>query len=539
MTDPLSEADFLVIGSGSAALSAALRAAEAGLSVTVLEKTKWLGGTSAMSGAGIWIPANHVARAEGVEDSPEEALSYLRASAPDGWQTEEDALWAAFAGAAPRALQFIDRNTPLEFVVTHEPDPFSEYPGGKAYGRQLSVRPLSRRLLGPWAARLRRSTQAHLFSYTEMITMDPYHHPFRVGFRMLPTLVYRWLTGTRGQGNALMTGLIRGCLDLGVRFSIETPARALVQDDTGRVVGVEIEQGGQRRNLRARRGVLLATGGFEWDVDMQERHFPGGVTYLGSPATNTGDGQKMARAAGAALARLDQANVYPCLPTIYHGRQTGLPMTFNTERHAILVNRHGQRFVSENDFNIGERLDERDPDTGEPVHLPVWLVGDRRFFARSLPFRWYARRDKSFVTRAETLRELAEKVGLPPANLEASVERFNGFCRAGTDLDFARGDTIWDRYKAKDPATKLTDVTRPPFYAVKLGRSLLGTKGGARTNENAQVLRPDGSVIPGLYAAGLAMANPIGTRAIGAGTTLGPNLTWGFVAAENLLTQNS
>jgi 3-oxosteroid 1-dehydrogenase len=531
----LDECDFLVIGSGSAALSAALRAAKGGLSVQVVEKTAWLGGTSAMSGAGIWIPANHVARAAGVEDSVEEAIEYIRAAAPEGWSNAEAPLWTAFAENAPRALEFIDDNTPLKFVITKEPDPFSEFPGGKVYGRQLTVEPLSRWRIGGLSRHLRRSTMANLFSYQEMTSLDPYHHPLRASLGVLPKLAWRLLANSRGMGNALMTGLIRGCLDLGVTMHRRTPALSLVQDTSGRVTGAVVEIHGGSRSLAARHGVLLATGGFEWDEGLRERHFPGGVRFLGSPAGNTGDGQRMAAVAGAKLDRMDQANIYPCLPTTYEGRPAGLPFTFTSEKHCILVDRNGRRFVNEKDFNIGERIDERDPRTGAPVHLPVWLIGDARFPKQSLPFLWFARKDKGFMIRAATLAELARKTGLPPETLADTVARFNRFCDEGADLDFRSGQTAWDAYKSGGAKAALHKVCEAPFVAVEVSRSILGTKGGARTDERGRVLRQDGSVIDGLYAAGLAMANPFGTRAFGAGTTLGPNLTWGFICAEAVL----
>jgi 3-oxosteroid 1-dehydrogenase len=527
--------DFLVIGSGSAALSAALRAAKGGLSVQVVEKTAWLGGTSAMSGAGIWIPANHVARAAGVEDSVEEAIRYIRAAAPEGWSNTEAPLWTAFAENAPRALEFIDENTPLEFVITKEPDPFSEHPGAKVYGRQLTVEPLSRWRIGGLSRHLRRSTLPNIFSYQEMTSLDPYHHPLRSSLKVLPKLAWRLLANSRGMGNALMTGLIRGCLDLGVTIRRQMPAMSLVQDPSGRVTGAVVESRGRRHSVAARHGVLLASGGFEWDEAMRERHFPGGARFLGSPSGNTGDGQKMAAEAGARLDRMDQANIYPCLPTSYDGRPAGMPMTFTAEKHCILVNRHGRRFVNEKDFNIGERIDERDPRTGAPVHLPVWLIGDARFLKQSLPFLWFARKDRDFVIRAATLMELAQRAGLPPEALADTVARFNRFCDDGADLDFLSGQSAWDAYKAAGAKVSLHKVSEGPFVAIEVSRSILGTKGGARTDERGRVLREDGSVIEGLYAAGLAMANPFGTRAFGAGTTLGPNLTWGFICAETVL----
>lgn len=533
----MNEFDVLVIGSGSAACASALRAAKGGLSVLMIEKSEWLGGTSAMSGAGIWIPANHIAADEGVADSREEALEYLRGVSPEGWSQKEDALWRAFVEAAPTMLRFICENTPLDLRLIKEPDPFAETPGGKLYGRMVSPQPLSRNILGRLARRLRRSTLPHSFTYQEIVDHDLYHHPIRTGFRIWPKLVRRWLTNAGGQGTALMAGLLKGCVDAGVTVRHETRAVGLVQDGDSRISGVEVEAAGKRTTIAARRGVVIATGGFEWDADMLATHFPGVYDRIGSPSSNEGDGQKLAASVGAQLDRMDQANVYPCLPTRYRGKPHGLPMTFQAEPHSIVVNRDAQRFVSENDFNIGEAIDARGPD-GAPVHLPCYLVGDHRFLKASLPFRWYASYEPDWVKKAETIAGLADKLGLPAAPLERTIARWNDFCARGRDEDFRRGENGWEEYKAHGPENRLKPIDKPPYIGMTLNRSFLGTKGGARTNDRAQVLRADGSIIPGLYAAGLAMANPIGTRAVGAGTTLGPNLTWGFIAAETILQQN-
>ena len=530
--------DVLVIGSGSAALSAALRAAKGGLRVTVIEKTQRLGGTSAMSGAGVWIPANHVAQAAGLHDSVEEALTYLRSASPHDWRDIEDPLWQAFCHNGAPMLAFLEQATPLRFELVDEPDPMSEQPGGKLQGRMMSCTALSRRLLGRFGSRLRRSTLPHIFTYREVVDGDLYHHPFRLGLKLLPKLVWRLMTDSRGQGSALMTGLLKGCIDAGCRIEIGTRALTLIAESDGRIIGAEVEQDGQRRSIRAGRGVVIATGGFEWDTDLMAGHFPGPLNYRGSPRSNTGDGQRMAAAVGAQMDRMDQANIYPCLPTRYEGEPHGLPMTFQAEPHSIIIDRTGQRFVSESDFNIGEAMDRRDPVTGVPLHLPVWLVADRRFLRRSLPFHWYARKAPGWVRKAATLGELARMIDVPADALEAAVRRFNGFCRKGWDLDFRRGESAWENYKSHGPEGKLGPIDRAPFVALSIDRSILGTKGGARTNDRGQVIRADGSVIAGLYAAGLAMANPIGTRALGAGTTLGPNLTWGYICAETLLRQN-
>lgn len=528
--------DVVVIGTGSAACSAALRAAKGGLKVIALEKSDWLGGTSAMSGSGVWIPANHIAAAANVSDSKQEAIDYLRAVQPADWAESEGVRHRAFVENAPAMLKFIAENTPIDFRLIDEPDPYVEAPGGKKFGRMLSPMPLSRRLVGKYAGRMRRSTLPHVFTYQENVNSDLYHHPIRAILKLWPKLLWRWLTNSGAQGTALMTGLVKGCLDAGVSFRLATRAVALVQDDAGRVVGVEVESKGRREILSARRGVVIASGGFEWNKEMRETYFPGPVDRIGTPSSNEGDGQKLAASVGGHLDRMDQANIYVCLPTRYEGKRYGLPINFLYEPHSILVNRFGKRFFSEAHFNIGEALDARNAD-GSPANLPCYLVGDHRFLQSSITFRWYASYERDWVKKADTIEELAAKLGLPAKVLKDTIERWNGLCAKGRDDDFHRGEAAWER-KKDGGQVRLQPIDKPPYVGLSVNRSIIGTKGGARTNEFAQVLREDGSIISGLYAAGLAMANPIGTRAVGAGTTLGPNLTWGYISAEAILKQN-
>lgn len=543
MDEPRQAVDVVVAGSGAAALTAALTASVGGLGVLILEKSDRIGGTSAMSGAGTWVPANHHARAAGMADSAAEALTYLRSASPPGWADAEDALWQAFVSEAPHMLAFVERHTPLRYGLTGEPDPIAEAPGGKARGRMVSPHPLSRRLVGRYGRLIRRSTLPHHFSYLEAHHFDLYHQPFRSAFRLAPHLLWRLLTNSAGQGSALITGLLKGCLDHGCRILLNARVVSLLSDlPGGTVSGVVVEENGHPYPVFARRGVVLATGGFEWDAEMRGQYFPGPLDRIGSPRSNQGDGQRLAASVGAELARMDQANVYPTLPAIYEGRPHGMPMTFQAEPHAIVVDRHAHRFASEYDYNIGEALDRRDPESGAPLHLPAWVIADRRFLRRSAVFRFHAAKEPGWIRRAESLAALARKAGLPEAALQATVERFNSFCRAGQDADFRRGESAWERSKAgpwiNGANPTLGAIEAPPFFAIPFNRSLLGTKGGARTNAHGQVLRPDGSLIAGLYCAGNAMANPIGTRALGAGTTIGPCMTWGYICGNALVRAN-
>jgi len=543
--------DVVIIGSGSAACSAALKLACSGLEVLVVEKSGWLGGTSAMSGAGVWIPANHIAAKAGLADSEEEAMAYMAAVLPAARFAKEEKLLQNFVRQAPQALRFICQNTLLDFRLIDEPDPYADAIGGKKQGRMLSPMPLSRRLLGSLGRKLRRSTLPHIFTYQENIGYDLYHHPMRAILRLWPRLLWRWLNNAGAQGTALMTGLIKGCLDAGVVFMLETRAVSLIQGDKGEIVGIEVEEGkagagakiGAKqigtRQIGAKRGVIIASGGFEWDDKMREHHFPPPLDRMGTPSSNEGDGQKMGMGVGAQLDSMEEANLYVCLPTRYEGKRYGLPINFLYEPHSILVNREGARFVSEAHFNIGEFIDARD-ENGRDINLPCYLIGDHRFLRTSLPFRWYASYEPDWVKKAETIEELATKLGLSAHSLAATIKRWNEFCAQGRDEDFHRGETIWERKKDGHPdgSLRLKPIDKPPYIGLCVNRSIIGTKGGIRTNERAQALRADGTIIPGLYAAGLAMANPIGTRAVGAGTTLGPNLTWGYIAAQTILIQN-
>jgi 3-oxosteroid 1-dehydrogenase len=252
----------------------------------------------------------------------------------------------------------------------------------------------------------------------------------------------------------------------------------------------------------------------------------------------------MAEAVGARLTRMDQANIYAVTHTIYEGQRHAKPLNELFKPHCILVDREGKRFVNEGDPNVGVALDERDPKTGQPIRLPCWRIFDQQYAAKNTISMRLGRKDPNWFRSAETIEALAAKIALDPATLRATVERFNGFVRADKDTDFHRGETAWEKFYTPDRASPpktgaLGTIERPPFYAAPYLRGLLVTKGGPRTNERGQVLRQDGSVIAGLYCAGVAMANPIGSKAVGAGTTIGPCLTWGYICGQNLLRENA
>ncbi|MAI90052.1 FAD-dependent oxidoreductase [Ponticaulis sp.] len=528
------EFDVVVLGSGASGLTAGLTAAQAGLSVLILEKSDLIGGTSAMSGAGVWIPANHFMLEKGLKDSPEQALNYIKAVLPDEWSNREMPRWQAFVDHGPAMLRMVDDLTPIEFEILSEPDPELEVEGSVKYGRMVSPAPMKLKdAIGPLAKKLRPSTQPHELTYEEMIWANFIHKPVTGHIRQAPKILKRKLGGYETQGSALIAGLLRGCFDHGAELRTEAAASNLIQNEAGDVVGVAFEEKGERKTVTARRGVVLATGGFEWDETEFRSEFPGPVDLICSPRTNTGDGQRMAKAAGAELHHMDQMNIAGALPVKYENEVHGMPLRFQADRHAIVVNKYGRRFGNELDFNFGERLLERNPQTGEYLNLPAWVVGDMATLKHTPILSVFARNQKGWMRRARSLSELAKKIDLPPAELEATVERYNGFAQAEKDEDFGRGEPGYDRL-ITGKAGAMAEIKYPAYIAMPFNISLMSTKGGPMTDAEGRVTRADGSTLPGLFAAGVVMANPFGTRAVGTGTTIGPAMTWGYICGLTL-----
>ena len=529
------EYDVVVVGTGAAGLSAALAADANGAKVLIIEKADVIGGTTAMSGGCIWAPRNHRAQKLGIEDSREAVLDYIRAVSPDGWHNTEEALWATFVDYVPEVIDFLEKHSPLRFTPNNEPDPYAEEIGGLEKGRNVTADPLPIGILGEWRDRVRKVTFNVWLTYDEVVDTFFFANPKKWALRYAPRLLWRTLRNIRTRGNALSVGLLKGCLDAGIDIWTESPAVRLLTVD-GRVTGIEIDRDGKRVTVPAPSGVILASGGFEWNPEMMARHFPGPVEWTASPSTNTGDGQRMAEEIGAQLDRMDQALVMGTTPVMYEGRLQGQPAADYFLPHSMIVNRHGKRFVNEKQMNVGMAFAERDPETDGPLHLPAWRIYDSQF-ASKYPHAMPSKNFEGNYFCAETLVNLAAQINVDPSGLEETATRFSAFAKVGVDKDFGRGSHAWDCNRGGDPDHKpnptLGTIEKPPFYAMPFKASFLGTKGGPRTNEKAQVLRADGSIIEGLYAAGNVMSNCFGSKGVGAGTTLGPCLTWGYVAGLN------
>ncbi|MFF5992461.1 3-oxosteroid 1-dehydrogenase [Prauserella flavalba] len=551
--DHSAEFDVVVVGSGAAGMTAALAAADAGLDVVVIEKAARFGGSTARSGGGVWIPGNEALRAAGVTDTPEDARRYLEAIVGDVVPAERR---QAYLDHGADVVAFVHKHTPLRLTwVRDYSDYHPEAPGGRPGGRSVEPLPLDGKVLGDELANLEPPYSAPPLGVP--ITQADYRwlsllarHPrgiarlLRLGLRGLAGR----LTGKRllSMGQALAAGLRAGLLRADVPVWLSTPMTGL-QSEHGVVTGVLARRDGREVLLRARRGVVLASGGFEHNDQLRQKYQrqPIGTKWTVGAVGNTGDGITAGLQLGATVDLMDDAWWGPSMPL------TGGPWFALAERSrpgCILVNTRGERFVNESAPYVEAVHAMYGPGEGPAHNIPTWLVFDQRYRNRymftglgprqPLPGRWFK---AGIAAKAATLEALAERIEVPAGALTATVERFNAFARRGVDEDFGRGASAYDHYYG-DPRNKpnpsLGPLARAPFYAVKIVPGDLGTKGGLVTDVHARVLREDGTAIEGLYAAGNTSSAVMGRTYAGPGATIGPAMVFGYLAARHLATQN-
>jgi succinate dehydrogenase/fumarate reductase flavoprotein subunit len=533
--------DVVVLGSGAAGLTAALAAAVAGARVGLFEKAGLIGGTTALSGGTLWVPANQPARRAGVEDSRELGLRYL-ASLSNGMILPD--LAGALIDGGPELVDFVERHTGMRFLlVAGYPDYHPERPGGlPGGGRSIEIDLVSFASpgLAQWADRIAGDTRRLLIRET----------PLGGGTGVLPADVRaeRDTARLEGLGRGLVAGLLEACLGRGVEVTTNARGTRLLTAGTagtaGTVTGVEVETPAGVRQVRAG-AVVLATGGFEYDAELVRDFLRGPLTGpIGAP-DNTGDGLRMAMRLGAKLGNMREAWWAPVVG--YPGqRRDGAANGLLASREralpgSIMVNASGRRFANEaaNYNAFGGAFHSLDASRFEYPNLPSYMIFDQSVVDRFGVFGG-APGDgvPDWVTRAGTLGELAKELGLPADKVAETVRRFNDSASAGTDPEFGRGDSAFDRFpggRTLDPASPfstLGPVEAAPFYGVEVQSSLLGTKGGPRTDREGRVLNVDGDVISGLYAAGNVMANPTGMVYGGAGATLAVATVFGMFAGR-------
>jgi 3-oxosteroid 1-dehydrogenase len=533
------ECDVLIVGSGNGGLSAALTSHYHGLDTLVIEKMAFFGGSSALSGGGVWIPNNPVNVKAGVKDSIEDARTYLDAVVGDRVPA---ARREAYLQAGPAMLELLMTKTRhVRYMrVPGYSDYHPEAPGGAPDGRSVEPVPVDARLLGEDAERLNRTNMLKPPGGLWLTTKE---------YRRLLLVLRNWqgkrtalkvgvrtaLTRLSGRqmlslGAAGVARLRLAAKEAGIPVWLETPLRELIVED-GKVVGVRAERDSSSINIRARRGVILAAGGFEHNEEMRHQYQQEPITTAwtsGSPG-NTGDAIQAGLAIGAGVDLMDDAWWGPSMDakkfSIFLLAERMLP-------GSIIVNGEGERYFNEAAPYVNFVHAMYDGHKSGTSHIPSYLIIDQRYRNRypfstvpprkAFPKSWVK---NEIVVIADTIAELAGKLGLPPEGLEATVARYNELVAGGRDLDFGKGDSAYDRYYG-DPTIKpnpnLSPIDHAPYYAVKIVPGDLGTKGGLVCDEHSRVLREDGSVIDGLYATGNTSASPMGNEYPGAGGTLGP-----------------
>lgn len=542
--------DVIVLGSGAAGMTAALAARKRGLSVLVVEKATKFGGSTARSGGGIWIRNNVINQGVGIPDSFEEAAGYLQRVVGDGSPLENQ---QAFLRNGPLMIDFLMQNSPLRFRwMEGYSDYYPDLPGGKAEGASIEPEVVDGRILGRELANL---NPPYIPTPTGVVVFGANYKWLCLatvtlqGAKIAAQGVARFLeTKLKGMkpltmGQALAAGLRAGLLQWKIPLWLNTPFEALTQDDSGRITGVKVRRNGELLALSAKHGVIVASGGFEHNAAMryQYQSQPIGTEWTLGAVSNTGDGIRMGQDIGAATALLDDAWWGPSIVL-----EPGKPYFCLSERSlpgSLMINAEAQRFVNESaPYHDVVNAMYRQPRRGQS--LPIWLITDHKYRERYLfrdvlpglpyPKAWY---ESGAVVQADSLEELAQKINVSAFELRATVERFNQAADDGFDPEFNRGGNAYDRYYA-DPGVKpnpsLRSLAKAPFYAFRMVPGDLGTKGGLKTNAKARVLRQDGSEIPGLYAAGNASASVMGRSYAGNGSTLGPAMTFGFIAANDI-----
>ncbi|MEU3749248.1 MULTISPECIES: FAD-dependent oxidoreductase [Streptomyces] len=541
--------DVVVVGSGSAGMAAALTARLRGLTVLVVEKTAVYGGSTALSGGAIWVPNNFHLDAAGLGDTPEKARAYLDATVGDRVPAARKDAYLTYG---PRMVREFHDRTAVRFVYTPGySDYYPERLGGYPQGRSVEPRIFDFRKLGPeQRATMRR---AGLPTYGLTITSKDFRllnmvgrtwagrrTAARVGGRAVKAL----LSGQRllSLGEALIARMRHSLDALGGDLWLSAPLTGLVEED-GRIAGIRVTRDGRDLTVRATGGVVLASGGFSHDQRLREKHLPAPTSTEWSAAADgqTGDALELATALGAGTDLMDKVWGAPSVVV-----PDGTPFFLVADRGVpgmVIVDGAGNRYANEaapyHEFVDAMYANDR-PGAGT---VPSWLILDaaaksRYLFMGLLPGRPFPKSwlESGFVKKAATVEELAVRIGVAPERLRATVERFNGFARAGRDEDFHRGDSVYDRYYGDPtlPNPNLAPLEKGPFHAIPVHPGDIGTKGGLVTDATARVLREDGTPIDGLYASGNVSAAVMGETYPGPGATIGPAMTFSWLAVNDI-----
>ncbi len=536
------QVDLLVAGTGAAALSAAIAGKEAGLSVLVVESEDRWGGTTSMSGGGLWMP-NHPDMAKlGKTDSEANARLYMDTVIGEVGPASSPERRSAFLETVPEVYR-VWKKLGLDWALSKDyPDYYPDKPGGMAGGRAIETQPFNaKRLKGWYDKSITVKNLPPLPVKTDDVWLIARAWSTPSGFVRGARLVFRTLggliTGKRlfGLGGAYAGHLMRIVKDQGTEVRLASPVTKLIKDGDA-VVGAEVTGPDGAYTVRALKGVVLGTGGFARNKEWRLKYH-GIEGYTSAPAGDTGTGIQLGIDAGADVALMDDAWWGASVPM--PDGSAGFLVAERSLPYSMIVDQEGRRFTNESASYIDVGHDILEHHKTTPT-IPCWMIMDRRHRRRYL-FNAFLTGAKAFkeagiLVEAKTLPELAKAIGADPAVLAETVTRFNGFCATGVDEDFGRGRTAYDNYYG-DPSVKpnpnLGPIEKGPFQAVQVVPGDLGTKGGLLTDEHARVLDTSGAAIPGLYAAGNTTASVMGHTYPGAGSTIAPATVFGFLAARH------
>ena len=541
--------DFVVVGSGGGSMCAGLVMRKAGKSVLILEKTDLIGGSTAKAGGVMWIPNNRFMAEAGIEDSLEAAEAYL------------NAVVEAREGDAPgtsrerRRTYIQEANAMLDFLIgqgikfqrnPYWPDYYDDRPGGNEPGRTVSADLFNLNELGEWKDMLRPNNFQLPAPIADALSLPlikvswkSRFKALRIGLRGIAAKLTgkRWVTA----GAALQGRMLQAALREGVELRTHSPVKEVLMED-GAVVGVLTEKDGKPWRVGARSGVLLNAGGFARNQEMRDKYIPHTRTEWSHTAPgDTGDMHRELMRIGAHMAQMEElvGNQMTLPPGCVEA--SGVQPQI-TKPHSILVDQTGVRYMNEGGSYMLFCQGMLERHASVPA-VPSWWIVDDQFMRTYMiadtmpgskkPASWL---ESGYLRKADTIEELAHDCGIDPGNLKATVERFNAFAHKGVDEDFGRGANAYDRFLGDythRPNATLGAVETGPFYAVQVVPGDVGTFGGAVTDCDARVLREDGSPIPGLYATGTTTAAVMGRTYPGAGCSIGPSFTFGFVAAKH------
>jgi len=555
------EVDVVVVGSGAGGLLAALVAAKNHAEVLVVEKDRRWGGTSATSGGGIWIPGSDQAKAAGFEDNLEDAFTYLRALSSDN---VPDELIRAYVNEAAPMLRWVTANTEVRYTAQPYPDYHAENPGGSAAGYRTHLPDMfDGGLLGADLKTQRMpSPAASVWGFLQWTFAETYQLLYRTkgwAVQLGINLAKYWLdwplrfTSRKDRrltlGNALTGGLRHALNQTGTPVWLATPMKELVTEG-GKVTGLVVEHKGRPMRIRARKGVVLAAGGFDKNQALRDANSPlyGNAYLSGGVTSNTGDALVAGQAIGARTLNLQSAWAAPVfyVPGEDRGRLATIERALPG---CIMVNQSGKRYLNEaaSYHVVGQQMARRHAECGDAS--PSWMIFDYRYrhlypmgpLLPLMPDWMQPGAVKTIMRKGATIEALAAEIKVDPATLAATVAEFNAHAAKGEDPAFHRGEPAYDKMYG-DPRNQPNPCLRPltdaPFYAMPIYPGDIGTNGGLLTNARAQVLGEDGKPIGGLYAIGNTAASAMGESYPGAGVTIGPAMTFGYIAARDMTGAN-